>query len=177
MKIRVVFWSYLNLVFCMFSVLFYTLECLRLTASTILTSLTLFCPVLMGTVGHRYQKTKNRLLKFCYVPATSAARNSLLFFLSYLLRLFTVLMKQTRQAVRAIKQSIFLDVYAVATWLSVIASLLFFNTGSCWACLYFQNIIFTLAIERTLTESIEFFAKSDKGSGHFCKQCLKSLAL
>jgi hypothetical protein len=48
-----------------------------------------------------------RLLKFCYVPATSAAHNRLLFFL-FFLRLFTVLMKQTRQAVRAIKQSIFL---------------------------------------------------------------------
>jgi hypothetical protein len=44
------------------------------------------------------------------VPATSAACNRLLFFL-FLLRPFTVLMKQTRQAVRAIKQSIFLDVY------------------------------------------------------------------
>ncbi len=59
---------------------------------------------------HRYQKMKNRLLKFCYVPATSAARNRLLFFL-FLLWPFTVLMKQTRQAVRAIRQSIFLDVY------------------------------------------------------------------
>jgi len=48
-----------------------------------------------------------RLLKFCYVPATSAAHNRLLFFL-FLLRLFTVLLKQTRQAVCAIKQSIFL---------------------------------------------------------------------
>jgi hypothetical protein len=44
------------------------------------------------------------------VPATSAAHNRLLFFL-FLLWPFTVLMKQTRQAVRAIKQSIFLDVY------------------------------------------------------------------
>ena len=40
------------------------------------------------------------------MPATSAAHNSLLFFL-FLLRPFTVLMKQTRQAVRVIKQSIF----------------------------------------------------------------------
>jgi hypothetical protein len=31
----------------------------------------------------------------------------------FLLRLFTVLMKQTRQAVRAVKQSIFLDVYGI----------------------------------------------------------------
>ncbi len=30
-------------------------------------------------LNHRYQKAKNRLLKFCYVPATSAAQNRLLF--------------------------------------------------------------------------------------------------
>jgi hypothetical protein len=46
------------------------------------------------------------LLKICYVPATSAAHNRLLF----LLRPCTVLIKQTKQAVCAIKQSIFLDV-------------------------------------------------------------------
>jgi hypothetical protein len=46
------------------------------------------------------------------VPATSAAHNSLLFFF-FLLRPFTVLMKQTRQAVHAVKQSIFLDVYGM----------------------------------------------------------------
>jgi hypothetical protein len=57
------------------------------------------------------ERRKNRLLKFCYVPATSTAHNRLLFF-SLLLQTFTVLMKQTRQAVHAIKQSIiFLDVY------------------------------------------------------------------
>ena len=53
------------------------------------------------------ERHKNRLLKFCYVPATSAAHNWLLFFL-FLLRPFTVLMKQTRQVVCAVKQSIFL---------------------------------------------------------------------
>ena len=41
------------------------------------------------------------------MPATSAAHNRLLF----LLRPFTVLMKQTRQAVHNVKQSIFLGVY------------------------------------------------------------------
>ncbi len=41
------------------------------------------------------------------MPATSAAHNRILFFL-FLLQPFTVLMKQTRQAVHAIKQSIFL---------------------------------------------------------------------
>jgi hypothetical protein len=56
------------------------------------------------------ERRKNRLLKFCYVPATSAAHNRLLFFL-FLLRPFTVLMKQTRQAVCTVKQSVFLDVY------------------------------------------------------------------
>jgi hypothetical protein len=51
------------------------------------------------------ERHKNKLLKFCYVPATSAARNRLLFF--FLLQPFTVLMKQTR----IVKQSILLDVY------------------------------------------------------------------
>ncbi len=55
------------------------------------------------------ERRKNRLLKFCYVPATSAAHNRLLLFL-FLLQPFTVLMKQTRQAVRAVKQSILLYV-------------------------------------------------------------------
>ncbi len=48
------------------------------------------------------ESLQNRLLKFCYVPATSASLNRLLF----LLLILTVLMKQTRQAVCAIKQSI-----------------------------------------------------------------------
>jgi hypothetical protein len=47
---------------------------------------------------------QNRSLKVCYVPATSASLPKLLF----LLRPLAVLMKQTRQAVRAIKQSILL---------------------------------------------------------------------
>ncbi len=60
----------------------------------------------MGS-GIDINRCKNRLFKFCYVPATSAAHNRLLL----LLRPFTVLMKQTKQAVRAVKQSIFLDAY------------------------------------------------------------------
>jgi hypothetical protein len=44
------------------------------------------------------------VLKVCYVPATSAGLPRLLF----LLRPLTVLMKQTRQVVRAIGQSILL---------------------------------------------------------------------
>jgi hypothetical protein len=52
-------------------------------------------------VNHIYRKAKNRLLKFCYVPATSAAQNRLLFFF-FLLRLFTVLMNQARQALSSL---------------------------------------------------------------------------
>jgi hypothetical protein len=59
--------------------------------------------------NHRYQKTKNRLLKVCYVPGTNARLPRL----PFLMRLLTVLMKQTRQAVCAIKQSIYLDIYAL----------------------------------------------------------------
>jgi len=58
------------------------------------------------------------------VPATSAAHNRLLFF--FLLQPFTVLMKQTRPAVRAIKQSIFLDVY---------------GTILCILCQHFEKIL------------------------------------
>jgi len=47
-----------------------------------------------------------RLLKFCYVPPTSAT--SFKAFLAFLLQPLTVLMRQTRQAVRAINPSIFL---------------------------------------------------------------------
>ena len=55
-------------------------------------------------ISHRYLSLQNRLLKVCYVPATIASLNRLLF----LLRPLTVLMKQTRQAVHAVKQSILL---------------------------------------------------------------------
>ncbi len=54
---------------------------------------------------HRYLKN-NRLLNFCCAPATSATSSKA--FSVFLLRPLTVLMKQTRQAVRAIKQSILL---------------------------------------------------------------------
>jgi hypothetical protein len=49
------------------------------------------------------------LLKVGYVPATSA--DLIAFFSSFLPQLLTVQMKQTRQPVRAVKQSIYLDVY------------------------------------------------------------------
>jgi hypothetical protein len=48
------------------------------------------------------ESLQNRLLKVCYVPATSTSLKRLLFLLWPL----TVPMKQTRQVVRAIKQSI-----------------------------------------------------------------------
>ncbi len=53
---------------------------------------------------------QNRLLKVCYVPATSAGLPRVSFFFSFLFLLLqplTVLMKQTRQAVSAVKQSIY----------------------------------------------------------------------
>jgi hypothetical protein len=57
---------------------------------------------------HPYlSKVQNRLLKVCYVPATSTSLSRLLF-LSFLQWPLTVLMKQTMQAVHAIKQSILL---------------------------------------------------------------------
>ncbi len=60
------------------------------------------------------ESLQNRLLKICYMPATSAGLPRVSFFFSFLflvLRPLTVVMKQTRQAVRAVTQSIFLDVY------------------------------------------------------------------
>ncbi len=49
---------------------------------------------------------KNRLLEVCYVPLLAPPHPRLFF----ILRPFTALTRQTRQAVRAIKQSISLDV-------------------------------------------------------------------
>jgi len=56
------------------------------------------------------ESLQNTLLKVCCVPATSAGLPRVSFFFSFLLLLqrpLTVLMKQTRQVVRAIKQSIY----------------------------------------------------------------------
>ncbi len=61
------------------------------------------------------ESLQNRLLKVCYVPATSASlpRVSFIFsFLFLLLRPLTVLMKQTRW----LKQFIFFDVYALSSY-------------------------------------------------------------
>jgi hypothetical protein len=64
------------------------------------------------------ESLQNRLLKVCYVPSNSAGLPSVSFFFSFpflLLRPLTVVMKQTRQAVRAVKQSIFLDIYGAGS--------------------------------------------------------------
>ncbi len=58
--------------------------------------------------SHRYRRYLNRLLMVCYVPAINASLKRLSKLLLLLLQPLTVLMKQTRKAVRAIKQSILL---------------------------------------------------------------------
>jgi hypothetical protein len=58
------------------------------------------------------ESLQNRLLKVCYVPATSATLNRLLFF-SFLLQPLTVLMKQTRQVICAINSLYYFDVYGI----------------------------------------------------------------
>jgi hypothetical protein len=68
----------------------------------------LYC-LLFKYWDHRYRKSLFRLLKVCYVPTTSAVL--IAFFSSFLMRQLTVLMKQTRQLVHAVKQSIYLDDY------------------------------------------------------------------
>ncbi len=69
-------------------------------------------------LAHRYRKYLNRLLKVCYVPATSAVL--IAFFSSFfLLPPLTVLMKQTRQPVHVVKESIYLDAYDLVAALVV----------------------------------------------------------
>ncbi len=61
--------------------------------------------------NHRYRKYQNRLLKVCCVHAITTGLPRVSFFFSFLFLLqwpFTVLIKQTRQAVRAVKQSIYI---------------------------------------------------------------------
>jgi hypothetical protein len=55
---------------------------------------------------YNIESLQNRLLKVCYVPATSVHLPRLLFI--FLLQPLAVLTKQTRQAVQAVKQSILL---------------------------------------------------------------------
>jgi len=69
---------------------------------------------------HRYLK-KSRLLKFCYVPATSTASSK-----GILWQPLTVLTRQTSQAVRAIDQSIFLRCLWYQPWNEVIKVLHFY---------------------------------------------------
>ncbi len=74
------------------------------------------CRSLSSVLFIDIKSLQNRLLKVCYVPATSAGLPRVSFFFSFLFLLLwplTVVMKQTRQAVCVIKQSIFLDVYGV----------------------------------------------------------------
>jgi hypothetical protein len=73
----------------------------------------MFLTLAMGAAKptHRYQKSQNRLLKVCYVPATSAHLPRHLFLL---LRPLTALIKQTRQYV-LLSSLYYLDVYELPT--------------------------------------------------------------
>ncbi len=78
------------------------------------------------------------------MPTTSAGLPRVSFFFSFLFLLLwplTVIMKQTRQAVHAIKQSIILDVYVLYTHVSEANS---FTRKSDFALMqvYFTNNIF-----------------------------------
>ncbi len=68
----------------------------------------LICLMIL-VVSIAIESLQNRLLEVCYVPATIASLPRLLF----LLRSLTVLMKQTRQAVPAVKQSILLKLLVI----------------------------------------------------------------
>ncbi len=70
----------------------------------------------MSGLGIDIKSLQNRLLKVCYVPATSATLNRLLFF-SFLLRPLRVLMKQTRQAICAINSLYYFDVHGIGSGL------------------------------------------------------------
>jgi hypothetical protein len=59
-----------------------------------------YCLLLNLRSAHRYRKAKNRLLKCCYVPATSAAQNRLLFYFFAAAVYSTT--KQTRQALSSL---------------------------------------------------------------------------
>ncbi len=65
------------------------------------------------TCIHRYRKSQNRLLKVCCVPATSAGLPRISFFFFLLQWPLAVLIKQTRQAVCAVKQSIYSQMFMV----------------------------------------------------------------
>ncbi len=93
----------------------FSIEMVRVSMITIIILNTTFIIILLSVVMLNLvvlrvniidiESLKNRLLKVCYVPATSARLPKLLF----LLQPLTVLMKQTRQAVQSVKR--YLDVY------------------------------------------------------------------
>ncbi len=81
-------------------------------------------PFFLFVISIDIKSLQNKLLKVCYVPASSADLPRVSFFFSSLFLLprpLTVLMKQTRQAVHAIKQPIFLDVYGRISSTHIIA--------------------------------------------------------
>jgi hypothetical protein len=76
------------------------------------------------------ESLQNRLLKVCYVPATSVSLPRVSFFFSFLFLLLQplrVLINQTRQAVSAIKQFIFLDVYGCNPCIHVMVKKAFYS--------------------------------------------------
>jgi hypothetical protein len=77
---------------------------------------------------HWYWKSLNRLLKVCNVPTTSAVL--IAFFSSFWLQPLAVLMKQTRQLVNAVMQSIYLDVYSLVSHVN----------PSCWEPLCWMSL-------------------------------------
>ncbi len=77
-----------------------------------------------GGLMHRFQMSRNRLLKVCCVPATSASLPRVSFFFSFLFLLqwpFTVPIKQTRQAVHAIKQWLYSEMSMVLCYILFIS--------------------------------------------------------
>ncbi len=97
------------------------------------------------------ESLQNRLLKVCYVPATSAILNRVLFFL-FLLQLT----KQTRQAAHTIKQSILLRCLWTHLW--VIKNEVF------WKCSQFLPILLvslycSAAILKSFFEFYKIFLK------------------
>ena len=67
--------------------------------------------LLLNAVNGSCQKVQTTRVTKGFCLRNRQSSNSIHIRLLFLLRPFTELMKQTRQAVRAVKQSIFLDVY------------------------------------------------------------------
>ncbi len=97
---------------------------------------------------------KNRLLKVCYVPTTSTGLARLLF----LLQSFTVLMRQTRQVVRIINQSILLRcLWSGHKYITLFITLHFLCNF--FKVLYIKSASFTelYIISNTLGQSVSHF--------------------